>query len=141
MERPDTMDLRRALETVRDAVRPSVPSLVNHAGASLAAAVDSIQAIDERSFLALGWLHDPGEVVESIEAISPEGQRVELLEGAYRRPRPDVEAAHPPVAGEDQGFTRYFELAVPSRLGAEWIIELRDRAGRTFELNRPGRDP
>jgi GT2 family glycosyltransferase len=131
------IDLRRALETVRDAVRPPMPSLMNNAGASLAAMVDKIEAIDERSFLALGWLHDPGEVVASIEAISPEGQRVELLQGAYRRPRPDVEAAHPPVAGEDQGFTRYFELAAPSRLGGEWIVELRDRTGRAFELNRP----
>jgi GT2 family glycosyltransferase len=137
LQGPAGIALGRDLQRAHEVLRPALPRLINEVGAPVAGAVDAIQAIDDLAFVAIGWLHDPGGMAAGIEALSPEGQRVELLDGAYRRPRPDVEEMHQGPVGDGHGFTRYFELDVPTRLGAEWTVVLRTRSGQSFELNRP----
>ena len=139
LEGHDGLRVAKALHAIRDAARGQLFPPAGEHGAALAVNVDRIDAIDERTFWAFGWVNDPRGLIGSMEAVSPEGQRVELLEGAFRYERPDVAELHAAAGGFGQrhGFHRYFELPYPSRLRAGWRVELTDIAGDEYQVNAP----
>jgi len=139
LEGHDGLRVAKSLRAIRDAARTELRPPAGEHGAALAVNIDRIDAIDERTFWAFGWVNDPRGLIESLEAVSPEGQRVELLEGAFRYERPDVAELHAAAGGFGQrhGFHRYFELPHPSRLRAGWRVELTDAAGDEYQANAP----
>jgi GT2 family glycosyltransferase len=139
LEGHDGLRVAKSLHAIRDAARGELRPPAGEHGAALAVNVDRIDAIDERTFWTFGWVNDPRGLIESMEAVSPEGQRVELLESAFRYERPDVAELHAAAGGFGQrhGFHRYFELPYPSRLRAGWRVELTDAAGDEYQVNAP----
>jgi O-antigen biosynthesis protein len=139
LEGRDGLRVAKSLRAIRDAARGELRPPSGEHGAALAVNVDAINAIDERAFWVFGWVNDPRGLIESMEAVSPEGQRVELLEGAFRYARPDVAELHAAAGGFGQlhGFHRYFVLPYPSRLRAGWRVEVTDAAQDEYEVNAP----
>ena len=64
--------------------------------------VDSVLALDERSFYLEGWAVDREAEIVRLEAVSPEGERVDLAAHAFRFPLPHV-STHFGVAEPDRG--------------------------------------
>ncbi len=102
--------------------------------------VDALTAIDDGVFYAQGWLRDAEARITRLTAVSPEGERIELLERLFRYQRPggleQVYADGPhenPV--DEYWFVVYFETNAPSRLRSEWIFEVENEAGSAGELH------
>jgi GT2 family glycosyltransferase len=135
----DGLAVAKSLRAVRDAARGELREPVGEHGAALAVNVDAILAIDEHAFWVHGWVNDPESLIDRLEVVSPEGQRVDLLEGGYRYARPDVAELFAAAGAHSQrhGFHRYFELPHPSHLRGGWRAEVRDTAGDDFVVNAP----
>jgi GT2 family glycosyltransferase len=103
--------------------------------------VDTILAIDERSFYVKGWMRDEEAEITRLKAVSPEGSETEILDHAYRYPRPDVEQFYVTPSSlhesEEAGFIAYFEMEAPSRLPGEWVFQLLDAGGAALEVLAP----
>lgn len=103
--------------------------------------VDTIMAIDERSFYVKGWMRDEEAEITRLTGVSPEGAETEIFEGAFRYPRPDVEQFYGAAASlqplEEIGFISYFDTEEPSRLPGGWLFQMRDAAGTAVEVNAP----
>jgi GT2 family glycosyltransferase len=135
----DGLAVAKSLRAVRDAARGELREPVGEHGAALAVNVDAILAVDERAFWVHGWVNDPEGLIDRLEVVSPEGQRVDLLEGGYRYARPDVAELFAAAGAYSQrhGFLRYFELPHPSYLRGGWRAEVRDTGGDDFVVNAP----
>jgi hypothetical protein len=109
--------------------------------------VDFLQAADESVFYFTGWLHDRHTSATRLTAIAPEGQRVELLQGLSRHPRPDVNEKYVSAginsAEATHGFVSAVRLNVPSFQDTGWRLELHTSRGPAIEANCPAviRDP
>jgi hypothetical protein len=103
--------------------------------------VDFLQAADETVFYLTGWLHDRHASMTRLTAIAPEGQRVELLEGLCRHPRPDVKEKYVlsgiSHAEATHGFVSAVRLNVPSFQDTGWRIELHTSRGPAIEAICP----
>jgi GT2 family glycosyltransferase len=139
LEGPEGLRVAKGLHAIRDAARGELPALTAEQGAALGANVDAILTVDERAAWVFGWAHDPGGLIDRLELVSPEGQRVDLLNGAYRYARADVAEVQAAAGGHGQqhGFSRFVRFDHPSPLRAGWRIELRDVAGEEFQVNGP----
>ncbi|MGH2978641.1 MAG: hypothetical protein ACRDLQ_03270, partial [Solirubrobacterales bacterium] len=139
LEGPEGLRVAKSLRRIRNAARGELRAPAGEHGAALAVNVDAIKAIDDRAFWVYGWLNNPQGLINKLEAVSPEGQRTELFEHAYRYDRPDVAELHAAAGayGQRHGFHRYFELPHPSRLRSGWRVELRDAAGDEYRVNAP----
>jgi GT2 family glycosyltransferase len=123
---------------VREVLRERLPVCVVDERQPVGLAVEGILAIDERSFWINGWARDE-EGGGSIAVVSPEGCRVELGD-AFRFERPDVVQFYAGLGGagsREHGFTAFFELPAPSRLGSGWVVELETAAGDAVEIQCP----
>jgi GT2 family glycosyltransferase len=133
--------LGKNLFNVREALRKPLPEGVIARDEPQGLAVDILLAIDEEAFYVRGWMRDAEGEVMQLTAVSPEGVRVELLEGIYRYPRPDVEQFYGVASSElllaKSGFIRYFELEAPSRLPIGWRFEMRTTSGEAREVEAP----
>lgn len=143
LERPGAVTLATRLQIVRDALRQPLQPLMNGPMAAQAVSVDLIMAVDERSFWVVGWVHDADETVWSLTVFTPEGQRAELLETAYRHRRPDVEEAWDLTPGRQHGFVTYLRLPHRSPLESGWLVEVHRSDGVSLEMPAPAvvRDP
>lgn len=124
---------------IREVLRERLPICVVDERQPVGLAVEQILAIDERSFWINGWAHDEGGGGR-IWAVSPEGCRVELTDGAFRFERPDVcqfYAGLGAAAGAEHGFTAFLDLPAPSRLASGWVVELHTAAGAAVEVHCP----
>ena len=139
-ERRSRRLLSESLCQIRDVVRTPLPPAVVDRSESRTAQVDAIWRLDEHAFYVEGWVKHEGLDLTSLVAVSPEGERVELVASAYRYRRPDVaefflddvqEPARP------SGFVAFFELAYPSFPRDGWILEMRDSDGGAFEVPMP----
>jgi GT2 family glycosyltransferase len=141
LEKPGAPMLADNLRLLRDRLRETLPALGGDPRAAPLFVVDTIAAVDERSFWITGWYSDEDGTLDRLEAVSPEGQRAPLLDGAYRFTRPDVQDMLISSISK-QGFARYTELSAPSPLNEGWICELRSPAGGGFQAAVPavGRD-
>ena len=102
--------------------------------------IDSIFAVDHETFWVRGWMHDADGTLESLVAVSPEGVRVDLLDGAYRYTRLETQemyAATGDAANERHGFMKLLSLEFPSHLAEGWVAELRTTDGVAREAPMP----
>jgi GT2 family glycosyltransferase len=101
--------------------------------------VDALAAIDGRSFYAAGWIRDAEAKVTRMTAVTPEGERIELLPRLFRYPRPELDSlyANGPYAnaGQAEGFLAYFETKRPSNLRTGWVFEVANEADSAFEMS------
>jgi GT2 family glycosyltransferase len=140
LERQGHFTLARSLLLLRKQLREPLPALAFDPSASQTVFIDSILAVDERSFWFTGWCRDEDGTLTTLELISPEGQRAELLKGAYRFARGDVEetlAAAGIYSREKHGFVKLIELPERSPLNEGWLGEVRRPSGAGFEIVAP----
>lgn len=140
-ETKNGLRLSKNLFVIRDALRERLPEGVIAQSEPRGLAVDTMLAIDETSFYVRGWMRDEEAEVTQLTAVSPEGARVELLNGIYRYPRPDVEQFYGVTSSDlllaKSGFISYFEPETPSRLPNGWKFEARSAAGEGVEVAAP----
>lgn len=140
-----SFELSTSLYGIREVLRERLPRCAVKPEQPAGLAVEQILAIDETSFWISGWVHDEDGLGEVI-AVSPEGARVRIGEGAFRYERPDVVEFYSGL-GLDRtarhGFTAHFTLAAPSLLSGGWIAELHTSDGLQLEIECPAavRDP
>ena len=125
---------RQALDGVlhglRNELRERLPVAVVAATEPRAIAVEAIWRLDDRAFYAEGWVRHEGAELERLVAVSPEGERIELTDIAFRYPRPDVAEFYGDADPmRRMGFIAYFETRGPSSLHGDWLIELHDTHG------------
>ncbi len=138
LEQPEGFTLARRLHRLRDALREPLAARVIDAEAPQIVFIDTILAVDERSFWIAGWSRDADHNA-TVTAISPEGQQADLLDGAFRFARPDVEAL---FAGQSRqetghGLVNFVTLAAPSVLDRGWLVEMDDGLRRGVEAPVP----
>src|SRR5262249_35586161 len=83
------------------------------------------------SFYLEGWMKGRGSPISRLGIIAPDGQRIELLDTAWQRPRPDVDRFYgPPSAGAPAaGFISYFSLHRAPPPGAPWGLSVGAASG------------
>ena len=133
--------LSKNLFFVREALRTRLPSAAIAKGEPQGLHVDTILAVDEKSFYVKGWMRDEEAEITHLTAVSPEGTRTEIFRQTFRYPRPDVEQFYGAASSEqllaEAGFISYFETKAPSRLPAGWVFQMRDAAGTAVEVGAP----
>lgn len=122
---------------MREALRERQPVAVLDAGAERVVQVEQIHRVDRNSFYVRGWLWESSPPPARLAAISPEGERIELLDEMLRQPRPDVvqRLGLGSDAREEEvsGFICHFGTGAPSRRADGWVVELANAAGRGVE--------
>ncbi|HET7506929.1 MAG TPA: glycosyltransferase [Solirubrobacterales bacterium] len=124
----------------REALRDPLPTSVVERDEPQGLHFDSVLALDESAFYVRGWARDGQAPIVRLTVVTPEGARVELLPGAYREPRPDVDAFYeePARTGADgTGFLAYCETGSPSLLSTGWILEMENALGVGREFPGP----
>jgi O-antigen biosynthesis protein len=129
--------LSSRLHILRKALRTQLPAVAIGRDQALTGNVDALVAIDDSAFFISGWMRDGEANVVRFTAVTPEGERVELLGRLCRRELPEFEifADGPyrePVDGAQ--FIAYFETSRPSRLRGAWIFELQNETNRVAEM-------
>jgi GT2 family glycosyltransferase len=134
-----SLELSSSLYGIREILRERLPRCAVSREQPAGVAVEEILAVDDSSIWINGWMHDEdglGEVV----AVSPEGARVDVTDGAFRYERPDVVEFYSGL-GENRtrrhGFTAHVRLPAPSLLASGWIAELRTSDGLELEIKCP----
>ena len=137
----DGLGLSKSLHLIREAIRERLPCSAIERGRPQAVHVESLLAIDERAFYVKGWMRSEDARVCSLAAVSPEGSRVELLEGLFRHARKDIDDFYGTEPDSPRaskcGFLGYFETGAPSRLPDGWLVEMRTAEGPAFEAAAP----
>jgi GT2 family glycosyltransferase len=133
--------LSKNLSIAREMLRARLPSPAIAKDEPQGLKVDTILAVDEKSFYAKGWMWDEEAEITYLTAVSPEGTRTDILGHTFRYPRPDVELFYDTASSEqlltEVGFISYFETEAPSRLPAGWVFQMRDAAGTAVEVGAP----
>ena len=129
--------LSDSLHALREALRERLPR--HERGARRGLVVDSVLALDERALYLEGWAVDREAEIVRLEAVSPEGERIDLAARAFRFPLPHVSAHFGVVDGEDEraGFLSFVELEGRSRLDEGWVVEMQNAAGSALEAAAP----
>ncbi len=102
--------------------------------------MDSVLALDERSFYLEGWAVDREAEIVRLEAVSPEGERVDLAARAFRFPLPHISThfgVDDPAEEARPGFLCFVELEGPSHLGSGWVVEMENADGEGLEAAAP----
>jgi len=137
---PGALNLARGLGDIREALREQLPRTGISYDEPQAVQIDGIFAVDENSFWVRGWVHDADGTLHSLVAVSPEGERVDLLDGAYRHARLETQEMYA-AAGHSgtarHGFMKLLSLAAPSHLAEGWVAELRTTDGVALEAAMP----
>lgn len=144
-----SIHMSEALFGLREALRERLPVYVHAPDQPRGLAVESIMAVDDRSFYMEGWARDEEAEVVRLTAISPEGDQVELAEKLYRFARPDVTnffsggVLSRQDPREKAGFISFLEIDSPSFLSTGWVLEMENAEGSEIEVNCPPvvRDP
>ena len=132
------LQLSSRLLLVRNALRQQLPPVVIERDQALCGNVDVLVPIDDTAFFVKGWMRDGEARISRLTAVTPEGERVELLEQISRLDLPEFEMfsegpyAHPVEA---TWFFARFETRRPSRLRRPWVFEVRNEAGRNAEMH------
>lgn len=113
--------LGEGLRLAREALRERRPLTIEDRRVGRGVAVERLHRIDERSFYVHGRAWDAAAPIAGLAAISPEGERVELLDGVFR---------HPDL---DDRFIGLFEVAAPTADGGEWVVEAASGPDRGVE--------
>jgi O-antigen biosynthesis protein len=135
--------LSETLFGLRAGLRERLPGYVHAPDQPLGLALESIMAIDDRSFYIEGWVRDEEAEIVRLTAVSPEGDRAELAQNLYRFARADVTnyfsggVLSRQDPGEKAGFLSFLELESPSFLSSGWILEMEDAEGNQIEVAGP----
>jgi GT2 family glycosyltransferase len=131
--------LRRNLFLLRETMRESLPANAAPPGDVPELVVDVLLAVDDRHYCLIGWMRSGKGRITGLTVVSPEGERVEVLEQVFRVPRPDVGARGAAAGNGDDhpGFRCAFELTGGSRSPDGWTVTLRDDAGVVIEAPAP----
>jgi GT2 family glycosyltransferase len=138
--RCDGAALSRSLHELREALRERMPRYARAGGDPRGLVLDSVLALDERSFYLEGWAVDREAEVARLEAVSPEGERVDLAARAFRFPLPHVAALFGGVEPDEEarpGFLCYVELEGSSHLDGGWVVEMENVHGEGLEAPAP----
>src|SRR6185503_8260823 len=84
----DRRRLSRSLSVVRGALREPCPRSLVLRELSQVLNVEAIVALDETSFYVRGWMRDEQAEIVKLTPVSPEGERVSLMDGLFRHRRP-----------------------------------------------------
>jgi O-antigen biosynthesis protein len=136
----DGAGLSRSLHEVREALRERLPRYTRGAHGPRGLMVESVLQLDERAFYMEGWAIDRESDIIRLEAVSPEGERVDLLSSAFRFPQPHVSAhfGNPDASDEEcPGFVCFAELDGPSHLDEGWVLEMENADGERLEAAGP----
>jgi GT2 family glycosyltransferase len=135
----DPLGLSKSLFALREALRDPYPRVELHPDQPQALHVGAVARIDERIFFARGWMRDDQAPIARLDAVSPEGSRVPLLDRAFSVPRPDLDEMfrNAPEPVPKPGFVCFFDLPAPSRLAEGWVFELENTAGVGVEADSP----
>ena len=140
LREPGAIAMAGRLARLRDGLREQLPRTVAADDDPYAVEVEAVYALDQESFWIRGWLHDADHTVSSLVAVSPEGSRADLLDGAYRYERLDIQERFAAFGGAATNATaswRWSTLAAPSHLATGWIVELRTSSGVALEVEAP----
>lgn len=134
-----SVQLSSALHGIREVLRERLPRCAIEDRRPAGLSVETLLAVDDRSFWISGWMHDEdgdGQVI----VVSPESACISIMEGAFRYERPDVVKFYSALGADrtrDHGFTAFFTLPAPSLLGSGWLAELRTTDGVQVEIVCP----
>jgi GT2 family glycosyltransferase len=133
--------LSKSLFFIRDALRKRLTPVVIEKDQPEGMHIESIMAVDEKSFYAMGWTKVREGEIARLTAVSPEGARIELLERAYRYARPEVVEFYGGTSTDQllarDGFSVFFNVKAPSRLSTGWLFEMGTTMGREVEMTAP----
>ncbi|HEY6550194.1 MAG TPA: glycosyltransferase, partial [Solirubrobacterales bacterium] len=115
--------LGEGLRQARQALRERRPVTIEDRRVGRGVAVERLHRIDQRAFYIRGRAWDAAAPIATLAATSPEGERVELLEGVFRRP--DL----------DDRFIGLFEIEAATRGANEWVVETASGPGRAVEAS------
>lgn len=111
------------LRQAREALRERQPVTIEDRRVGRGVAVERLHRIDARAFYVRGRAWDVAAPIATLAATSPEGERVELLEGVFR---------HPEL---DDRFIGLFEIAAASHCAEDWVMEAASGPGRGVEAS------
>jgi len=135
------VQLARHVRAIHAALRDRLPASVVSEDQPTSIHIESLLQLDSTSFYVRGWKRDTDAVATHLVAVSPEGERVELLNRTFRYPRPDLDAFYGTSLDEgkpaNEGFLSYFELPTPSVQPSGWIFEMHDAWGGGVEFEAP----
>ena len=129
--------LSSKLNILRNSLRPPLPAVTIAGDQALTGNVDALVPIDDRMFYVKGWLRDGEASVSRLTAVTPEGERVELLDEIHRRELQQFEVfADGPYreAADAARFVARFHTKRPSLLRKAWVFELQNETGRAVEM-------
>lgn len=115
--------LSQGLHGVREALRERRPVTVDDRRAGRGVVVERLHRIDPSSFYVRGRAWDEAAPIAGLAAISPEGERVELLDRVFR---------HPSLGA---GFLGFFETTARSRGADGWVMEVASGPGQAVEAS------
>jgi GT2 family glycosyltransferase len=130
----------RSLHELREALRERLPRYTPAVAAPRGLVMDSLLALDERSFYLEGWVVDREAEVDRLEAVSPEGERIDLAAHAFRFPLPHISTHFGVDESAEEarpGFLCFVELEGPSHLDGGWMIEMENVDGECLEAPAP----
>jgi GT2 family glycosyltransferase len=135
----DRRRLSRSLFTLRSALREPSPRALVLRDELQGLNVEEIVRLDRTSFFVRGWMRDEQAEIVRLTAVSPEGERVSLLDKLFTLRRPDVDQLYgTPAEGEEKcGFIAFFTLDAPSQLQKGWVLEMENAAGVATEVETP----
>jgi len=139
LSRDGRTSLAKKLFQLREALRERRPYCVISRDEPQGLQVNSIAAIDERSFWVRGWARDVDAPLASLRLISPEGASVDVLSRAFRFRRRDVESFYAGWSDRvaKSGFIAFIELRAPSLLHGGWVGEMENELGACVEVQMP----
>jgi O-antigen biosynthesis protein len=129
----------RRLANIKSTAAGRLRKLLTVSSSLGAICVDAMIGIDETAFYIDGWVRDEEGPMTSLVAISPEGERTELIQRIFRYRRADLAESFGPL-GEDAtkafAFASFFELGRPSTASTGWVLQGRNsnEAKRTIEV-------
>lgn len=136
----DRLGLSASMALAREGLRDPLPVCVLDRDEPQGLHFDAILALSDRSFYVRGWALDAQAPLTRLTVVSPEGARAELLPGAHRIPRPDVDSfyEYPRDCGTDDiGFVAHVDLPAPSHLRDGWVLEMENRLGVAHQVDGP----
>lgn len=137
----NALRLGRSLLLMREALRKRLPSFEISPQQTRAMCIDHLVSINETSFYVRGWVYDPESKLTRLGLISPEGERVEILDSAFYYHRPDLQkvfkATSDSARAVKNGFACYFTTRLPSVADSGWLAQARNAKGEEMEVGSP----
>jgi GT2 family glycosyltransferase len=115
--------LSAGLRLARQALRERRPLTIDDRHEERGVAVERLHRVEEDAFYLRGRAWDGAAPLATIAVTTPEGERVELLETAFRDP--DL----------DGGFICFFRTTAPTRCREDWVAEVASGPGRAAECS------